>query len=162
MATTAELDKRRWSEFVEQTLADRKLNSVSAARIVGPSVATDRTIRRWLNAEHGVAPDKVRDFCRALGVPVVHGLVRVGFLEPEDLGFLPTARRIADRLIRVLDETLADARIPERARRLLRAALQGTYDDWLSTQAGPAAPAEPSAKQRARGAVVRPTDGRNR
>lgn len=138
-----EIDRAAWAKLLTELLDSAGMTPEQAGYTPprpgqgpprsGPVTTNWRTLRRWLNQEHGVSAKSVRDTCRELGYPPIDGLVRVGFLTADEarMGRLPvTAAPPLPKELRQIVDVLASDRFPDTSKRQLRRALDAAYDVW--------------------------------
>jgi hypothetical protein len=131
---TDDIDMDRWSALLFELMTARGYGSPEAmVEPQGPVAAHARTVRKWLKQESGAGIKQVRDVARALGYPPALALVRVGFLEPAEVGtagLVAPPPGVPDPLVQQITANLHPTRHTEAERSMLRRYLQAGVDSW--------------------------------
>jgi len=112
------VDREAWAHEIARLIQEEAAGNKSAfARRIGLGV---RSIDRWLAREVNVSEESVRNVCRALNLPPMPMLVRVGYYQQVETGPGPAELLAEDEAaLRLIDEA-DDAEIPPSLKRQLR------------------------------------------
>lgn len=96
-----------WWSYVQRVTGDAQQKEIAEHSGVDQS-----TVSRWKNTGVAGKPERVRDFARAYGRPVLEAYIAAGFLTPEEAKARPT---IAPALDELSDEELLEELLRRRA-----------------------------------------------
>lgn len=111
------------------------------------------SLNRWENGKAIGEPDKIRIAVLAMGADPREAAVALGLVTREEWG-LPPAPAPVDVVLRDPARELADPKLTDAAKELLRGSIIGAMKYWRS-QLGLLDVREPSAKERAKGKPVK-------